>query len=78
MERLHLGHYRYQYIRPCHDGAGLGVFAMRTPQTLLATITETTANLKAELRELDRLRERIGKAQLLARRVPRINRRDTH
>jgi hypothetical protein len=34
----------------------------------LAAITDTAANLKAQLRELNRLRDRIRKAQLSARR----------
>jgi len=34
----------------------------------LAAITDTKANLKAQLCELKRLRDRIRKAQLLARR----------
>jgi len=36
--------------------------------TRLAAVKETTANLKAQLRELNRLRDRISKAQLSARR----------
>jgi hypothetical protein len=41
--------------------------------TRLAAIAETTANLKAQLRELNRLRDRISKAQLSARRTRRID-----
>jgi len=36
--------------------------------TRLTTITEMTANLKAQLGELDRLRDQLRKAQLSARR----------
>jgi hypothetical protein len=37
---------------------------MRTLQERLAAITDATANLKAQLRELDRLREHVRKAEL--------------
>jgi hypothetical protein len=37
---------------------------MSTLQERLAAITETTANLKAQFRELDRLREHVRKAEL--------------
>jgi hypothetical protein len=37
---------------------------MSTFQERLAAITDTTANLKARLRELDRLREHVRKAEL--------------
>jgi hypothetical protein len=42
-------------------------------ETRLAAITETAANLKAQLCELNRLRDRIRKAQLSARRTPRVD-----
>jgi len=35
-------------------------------QERIATITDTTSDLIAQLRELDRLRESVRKAQLLA------------
>ena len=41
--------------------------------TRLAAITDTAANLKAQLCELDRLRDRIRKAQLSARGSRRID-----
>jgi hypothetical protein len=37
---------------------------MRTLQERLAAIADTTANLKAQFRELDRLREHVRKAEL--------------
>jgi hypothetical protein len=37
---------------------------MSTLQERLAAITDTTANLKAQFRELDRLREHVRKAEL--------------
>jgi len=37
---------------------------MSTLQQRLAAIAETTANLKAQFRELDRLREHVRKAEL--------------
>ena len=40
----------------------------------LAAITDTTANLIAQLRELEGLRERVSKAEL-ARRSRRVDRR---
>jgi hypothetical protein len=42
-------------------------------ETRLAAITDTAANLKAQLCELNRLRDRIRKAQLSARRSRRID-----
>jgi len=39
---------------------------MSTVQQRLAAVAETAANLKAQLRELDRLRDQVRKAQLLA------------
>jgi len=48
---------------------------MSSLQQRLAAITHTTANLIVQLRELDRLRERVRKAQLLARRSRQIDRR---
>jgi hypothetical protein len=43
--------------------------------TRLAAIAHTTANLIAQLCELNRLRDRLRKAQLSARRSRRIDRR---
>ena len=40
-------------------------------ETRLAAITDTAANLKAQLCELNMLRDRIRKAQLSARRTRR-------
>ena len=42
-------------------------------ETRLAAITDTAANLKAQLCELNMLRDRIRKAQLSARRTRRID-----
>jgi hypothetical protein len=47
---------------------------MRSLQWRLETVTDTTANLIAQLRELAGLRERIRKAEL-ARRSRRVDRR---
>jgi hypothetical protein len=41
----------------------------------IASVTNTTANLIAQLHELNRLRERVRKAQLSARRSRRIYRK---
>jgi hypothetical protein len=43
-------------------------------QQRLAAITDTAANLKAQLSELDELRERIRKAELVWR-LPQVDRR---
>jgi hypothetical protein len=40
---------------------------MSSIQERIATITDTTSNLVAQLRELDRLRESVRKAELSAR-----------
>jgi hypothetical protein len=40
---------------------------MSSLQRRIAAVTDTTANLIAQLRELDRLREQVRKAQLSAR-----------
>jgi hypothetical protein len=53
-----------------HFGWG---FQMISLQQRITTIASTTANLIAQLRELDRLRERARKAQLLVRRSRRID-----
>ena len=42
-------------------------------ETRLAAITDTAANLKTQLCELNMLRDRIRKAQLSARRTRRID-----
>jgi hypothetical protein len=42
----------------------------------LAAVTNRAANLDAQLTELNRLRARLMKAQLLARRSRRIKRRE--
>jgi hypothetical protein len=44
-------------------------------QRRLASVIDTTANLIAQLRELNQLRERVRKAQLSARRPRRIDNR---
>jgi hypothetical protein len=43
-------------------------------QQRIAAVTDTTANLIAQLRELDLLRERVREAQLSAKREPRPKR----
>jgi hypothetical protein len=45
-------------------------------QQRIAAVTDTTANLIAQLRELDLLREQVRRAQLSAKREPRPKRRD--
>ncbi len=47
---------------------------MSSPQGRLAAVTDTTANLIAQLRELEGLRERVRKAEL-ARGSRRVDRR---
>ena len=42
---------------------------MSSLQQRIAAVTHATANLIAQLRELDRLRERVSKAKLSALRV---------
>jgi hypothetical protein len=42
----------------------------------IAAVTDTTANLIAQLRELDLLRERVRKARLSVKREPRRKRRN--
>jgi hypothetical protein len=57
-------------------GVSMSALQRRTAvvtDTRLAAIAETRANLKAQLRELNRLRDRISKAQLSARRTRRID-----
>jgi hypothetical protein len=49
---------------------------MSSLQRRIVAITHTTANLIVQLRELDRLRERVRKAQLSARRSRRITPQD--
>lgn len=44
-----------------------------TTATRLAAITDMSASLEAQLSELNRLRERLRKAQLSARRLRRID-----
>jgi LPS O-antigen subunit length determinant protein (WzzB/FepE family) len=48
---------------------------MNVLQQRIAVVTHTTANLIAQLRELDRLRERVSKAKLSALRSRLIDRR---
>jgi len=43
-------------------------------QQRIAAVTDTTANLIAQLRELDLLRERVKKAQLSVKRAPQPKR----
>jgi hypothetical protein len=43
-------------------------------QQRIAAVTDTTANLIAQLRELELLRERVREAQLSAKREPRLKR----
>jgi hypothetical protein len=45
-------------------------------QQRIAIVTDTTVNLIAQLRELDLLRERVRKAQLSAKREPRLKRQN--
>jgi hypothetical protein len=52
----------------------VGVVLMSTLQRL-AAITDVTADLIAQLHELDELREQIRRAELSAQRSPPINRR---
>ena len=47
---------------------------MSSLQRSIAAVTDTTANLIAQLRELDRLREQVGKALLSARKSPQPKR----
>jgi hypothetical protein len=55
----------------------LEVSPMRSHERRLAAVKKTTAALVAELSELIRLRNRLRKAEL-ARRSPRIERRQKH
>jgi hypothetical protein len=55
-------------------GDSVGVSPMRSLERRLAAFTDSTANLIAQLRELDRLRERVRKAEL-TRRSPQVDRR---
>jgi len=49
---------------------------MSSLQRRLAAVAGTTANLIAQLRELDRLREQVRKAALSARKSPQPKRRN--
>jgi hypothetical protein len=49
---------------------------MSSLQRRIAAVTDTTANLIAQLRELDRLREQVRKALLSARESPQPKRRN--
>jgi hypothetical protein len=49
---------------------------MSSLQRRIAAVTDTTANLIAQLRELDRLREEVRKALLSARKSPQPKRRN--
>jgi hypothetical protein len=49
---------------------------MSSLQRRIAAVTDTTANLIAQLRELDRLREQVRKALLSARKSPQPKRRN--
>jgi hypothetical protein len=51
-------------------------FQMSNLQQRIAAATNSTANLIAQLRELDLLRERVRKAELSAKRAPRPKRRN--
>jgi hypothetical protein len=50
---------------------------MSSLQRRIAAITDTTANLIAQLRELDRLREQVRKALLSAQKSPQPKRRSS-
>jgi hypothetical protein len=52
-----------------------GVFN-ESPSATYAAITETTANLVAQLSELEQLREQVRKALLSTKRAPRLKRRN--
>ena len=49
---------------------------MLSLQQRIAAVTDMRANLIAQLRELDRLREQVRKAQLSARGLPQPKRRN--
>ena len=49
---------------------------MSSLQRRIAAVTDTTANLVAQLRELDRLREQVRKALLSAQKSPQPKRRN--
>jgi hypothetical protein len=49
---------------------------MSSLQRRIAAVTDTTANLIAQLRELDRLREQVRKALLSAQKSPQPKRRN--
>jgi hypothetical protein len=49
---------------------------MSSLQRRIAAVTDTTANLIAQLRELDRLREQVRKALLSARKSPQPKRQN--
>jgi DNA-binding protein H-NS len=50
---------------------------MSNPQRRLVAIADTTANLIAQLRELNELREQVRKAELSARELRSISRMKT-
>jgi hypothetical protein len=49
---------------------------MNSLQRRIAAVTDTTADLIAQLRELDRLREQVRKALLSAQKSPQSKRRN--
>ena len=51
---------------------------MRSLQRRIAAVSDTTANLIAELRELDRLREQVREALLSVRKSQQPKRRNGH
>jgi predicted nucleic acid-binding Zn-ribbon protein len=51
---------------------------MTSLQRRIATLTDTTANLVRQLRELQDLREQIKKARLSVKRTRRAKRRNGH
>ena len=51
---------------------------MRSLQRRIATVSDMTANLIAELRELDRLREQVREALLSVRKSQQPKRRNGH
>lgn len=51
---------------------------MSSLQRRIAALTHSTADLIAQLRELDRLREQVRKAQLVSKRSTQPKRRDAN
>jgi len=49
---------------------------MSSLQRRIAAVTDTTANLIAQLRELDQLRDQVTKALLSKRKLPQPKRRN--